>query len=134
MYLNKKNRMLTENQLDEQHAWMDTWMDKLMDGWMIVSFFIVSVPRAPEIDAQDCLVVDNTVTVVWRMPAEDNKIDHYILEYRKTNHEGLPRVKDERAWEVVDNIKTTEYTLTGTHPHTHSQNTHLQVHTHIHTH
>lgn len=45
---------------------------------------------------------------------EDSKIDHYILEYRKTNHEGLARVKDEHQWEIVDNIKSTEYTLTGT--------------------
>uniref|UniRef100_W5KI29 Fibronectin type III and SPRY domain containing 1 like n=1 Tax=Astyanax mexicanus TaxID=7994 RepID=W5KI29_ASTMX len=71
------------------------------------------VPRAPEIEVQDCMVLDNAVTVVWRMPVEDSKIDHYILEYRKTNHEGLPRVKDERCWELVDNIKSTEHTLTG---------------------
>ncbi|XP_062844597.1 FSD1-like protein isoform X3 [Trichomycterus rosablanca] len=71
------------------------------------------VPRAPEIDVQDCMVMDNAVTVVWKMPVEDSKIDHYILEYRKTNHEGLVRVKDEHCWEIVDNIKSTEYTLTG---------------------
>ncbi|TSL28304.1 FSD1-like protein [Bagarius yarrelli] len=71
------------------------------------------VPRAPEIDVQDCLVMDNAVTVVWRMPVEDSKIDHYILEYRKTNHEGVARVKDEHQWETLDNIKSTEYTLTG---------------------
>uniref|UniRef100_A0A8C7CFJ8 Fibronectin type III and SPRY domain containing 1 like n=1 Tax=Oncorhynchus kisutch TaxID=8019 RepID=A0A8C7CFJ8_ONCKI len=61
----------------------------------------------------DCLVLDNTVSVAWKMPVEDSKIDHYILEYRKTDHEGLPRIKDERCWEVVDNIKTTEYSLSG---------------------
>ncbi|XP_060719140.1 FSD1-like protein isoform X1 [Tachysurus vachellii] len=71
------------------------------------------VPNAPEIDVQDCLVMDNTVTVIWRMPVKDSKIDHYILEYRKTNHEGLARVKDEHHWEIVDNIKSTDYTLTG---------------------
>ncbi|KAI2664108.1 FSD1-like protein [Labeo rohita] len=69
------------------------------------------MPRAPEIVLGDCQVIDNEVTVTWRMPVEDSKIDHYILEYRKTNHEGLPRVKDEQCWEVVDNIKSTEYTL-----------------------
>uniref|UniRef100_A0A673Z3W8 FSD1-like protein n=1 Tax=Salmo trutta TaxID=8032 RepID=A0A673Z3W8_SALTR len=74
---------------------------------------IVSVPRAPEIEVGDCLVLDNTVSVAWQMPVEDSKIDHYILEYRKTDHEGLPRIKDERCWEVVDNIKTTEYSLSG---------------------
>lgn len=58
--------------------------------------------------------MDNAVTIIWRMPVEDSKIDHYILEYRKTNHEGLARVKDEHHWEIVDNIKSTEYTLMGT--------------------
>ncbi|XP_045548633.1 FSD1-like protein isoform X4 [Salmo salar] len=71
------------------------------------------VPRAPEIEVGDCLVLDNTVSVAWKMPVEDSKIDHYILEYRKTDHEGLPRIKDQRCWEVVDNIKTTEYSLSG---------------------
>lgn len=71
------------------------------------------VPKAPEIDAADCMVADNCVTVAWRMPEEDNKIDHYVLEYRKTNYDGLPRVKDERCWDMVDNIKGTEYALSG---------------------
>uniref|UniRef100_A0A673LM20 FSD1-like protein n=1 Tax=Sinocyclocheilus rhinocerous TaxID=307959 RepID=A0A673LM20_9TELE len=71
------------------------------------------VPRAPEIVLGDCLVIDNEVTVAWRMPVEDSKIDHYILEYRKTSHEGLPRVKDEQCWEVVDDVKSTEHTLQG---------------------
>ncbi|XP_048114506.1 FSD1-like protein isoform X3 [Alosa alosa] len=88
-------------------------VDFSQERQLLQNLNFLPVPRAPEIEAQDCLVVDNTVTVVWRMPVEDNKIDHYILEYRKTNHEGLPRVKDERCWEVVDNIKTTEHTLTG---------------------
>uniref|UniRef100_A0A671L914 Fibronectin type III and SPRY domain containing 1-like n=2 Tax=Sinocyclocheilus anshuiensis TaxID=1608454 RepID=A0A671L914_9TELE len=71
------------------------------------------VPRAPEIVLGDCLVIDNEVTVAWRMPVEDSKIDHYILEYRKTCHEGLPRVKDEQCWEMVDDVKSTEHTLQG---------------------
>uniref|UniRef100_A0A5F9D6A7 Fibronectin type III and SPRY domain containing 1 like n=1 Tax=Oryctolagus cuniculus TaxID=9986 RepID=A0A5F9D6A7_RABIT len=71
------------------------------------------VPKAPEIDPVECMVADNSVTVAWRMPEEDNKIDHFILEYRKTNFDGLPRVKDERCWELVDHIKGTEYTLSG---------------------
>ncbi|KAK2120106.1 FSD1-like protein [Saguinus oedipus] len=65
------------------------------------------------IDPVECLVADNSVTVAWRMPEEDNKIDHFILEHRKTNFDGLPRVKDERCWEIIDNIKGTEYTLSG---------------------
>lgn len=47
------------------------------------------------------------------MAEEDNKIDHYILEFRKTNFDGLPRIKDERCWETIDYIKGTEYTLSG---------------------
>uniref|UniRef100_A0A3B3R0I2 Fibronectin type III and SPRY domain containing 1 like n=1 Tax=Paramormyrops kingsleyae TaxID=1676925 RepID=A0A3B3R0I2_9TELE len=80
---------------------------------MLEKLSFLPVPRAPEIDVTGCLVTDNTVTVAWRMPVEDSKIDHYILEYRKTNHEGLPRVKDEYCWEVADNVKVTKFTLTG---------------------
>ncbi|XP_076867465.1 FSD1-like protein isoform X3 [Brachyhypopomus gauderio] len=80
---------------------------------LLQGLHFLPVPRAPEMDVQDCVVMDNTVTVVWRMPAEDSKIDHYVLEYRKADHEGLPRVRDEHCWETVDNIKTTDYTLTG---------------------
>ncbi|XP_052373477.1 LOW QUALITY PROTEIN: FSD1-like protein [Oncorhynchus keta] len=75
--------------------------------------YVIPVPWAPEMEVGDCLVLDNTVSVAWKMPVEDSKIDHYILEYRKTDHEGLPRIKDQRCWEVVDNIKTTEYSLSG---------------------
>uniref|UniRef100_A0A3B3QZ94 Fibronectin type III and SPRY domain containing 1 like n=1 Tax=Paramormyrops kingsleyae TaxID=1676925 RepID=A0A3B3QZ94_9TELE len=80
---------------------------------MLEKLSFLPVPRAPEIDVTGCLVTDNTVTVAWRMPVEDSKIDHYILEYRKTNHEGLPRVKDEYCWEVADNVKVTKFTLTA---------------------
>lgn len=75
--------------------------------------YCLTVPRAPEIILTDCLVADNAVTVAWQMAEEDNKIDHYILEFRKTNFDGLPRIKDERCWESIDYIKGTEYTLSG---------------------
>lgn len=87
-------------------------VDFSQERQLLQNLQFLPVPRAPEIDVQDCQVSDNTVTVAWRMPVEDSKIDHYILEYRKTNHEGLPRIKDERCWEVVDNIKSTDYSLT----------------------
>ncbi|XP_031948928.1 fibronectin type III and SPRY domain-containing protein 1 isoform X2 [Corvus kubaryi] len=48
-----------------------------------------------------------------RMPDEDSKIDHYVLEYRRTNFEGPPRAKEDQPWMVVEGIKGTEYTLTG---------------------
>ncbi|XP_023389256.1 FSD1-like protein isoform X4 [Pteropus alecto] len=83
------------------------------DGFSFSPFFETKVPKAPEIDPIECLVADNSVTVAWKMPEEDNKIDHFMLEYRKTNFDGLPRVKDERCWETIDNIKGTEYTLSG---------------------
>uniref|UniRef100_A0A672QCR2 Fibronectin type III and SPRY domain containing 1 like n=1 Tax=Sinocyclocheilus grahami TaxID=75366 RepID=A0A672QCR2_SINGR len=88
-------------------------VDFIQERQLLQGLKFLPVPRAPEIVLEDCLVIDNEVTVTWRIPVEDSKIDHYILEYRKTNHEGLPRVKDEQCWEVVDNIKTSEYTLQG---------------------
>uniref|UniRef100_A0A4W3I604 Fibronectin type III and SPRY domain containing 1 like n=1 Tax=Callorhinchus milii TaxID=7868 RepID=A0A4W3I604_CALMI len=78
---------------------------------MLKSLKFLPVPRAPEIDPAECLVADNCATISWRMPGEDDKIDHYILEYRKTNFEGPPRIKEERNWEAVDSIKKTEYML-----------------------
>lgn len=71
------------------------------------------VPSTPEIDLTESLVADNCVTLRWRMPDEDSKIDHYVLEYRRTNFEGPPRAKEEQPWMVVEGIKGTEYTLAG---------------------
>nr|XP_020857865.1 FSD1-like protein isoform X1 [Phascolarctos cinereus] len=88
-------------------------VDFSQERQMLQTLKFLPVPKAPEIDPVECLVADNCVTVAWRMPEEDNKIDHFILEYRKTNFDGLPRVKDERCWELIDYIKGTEYTLSG---------------------
>uniref|UniRef100_A0A8C9A223 Fibronectin type III and SPRY domain containing 1 like n=1 Tax=Prolemur simus TaxID=1328070 RepID=A0A8C9A223_PROSS len=88
-------------------------VDFSQERQMLQTLKFLPVPKAPEIDPVECLVADNCVTVAWRMPEEDNKIDHFVLEYRKTNFDGLPRVKDERCWEIADNIKGTEYTLSG---------------------
>ncbi|XP_073492312.1 FSD1-like protein isoform X4 [Aquarana catesbeiana] len=88
-------------------------VDFSQERQMIQGLKFLPVPKAPEIDPADCIVADNCVTVSWRMPEEDNKIDHYVLEYRKTNYDGLPRVKDERCWETVDDIKGTEHILSG---------------------
>lgn len=65
------------------------------------------------IDLAESLVADNCVTLVWRMPDEDNKIDHFVLEYRRTNFEGPPRLKEDQPWMVIEGIRQTEYTLTG---------------------
>ena len=72
-----------------------------------------TVPSAPVIDLAESLVADNCVTLVWRMPDEDSKIDHYVLEYRRTNFEGPPRLKEEQPWMVIEGIRQTEHTLTG---------------------
>ncbi|KAM4634164.1 FSD1-like protein [Polymixia lowei] len=89
---------------------------------MLRRLSFLPVPRAPEINPARCLVCNNTVTVAWQQPGDcdgdgddcsDGKIDHYILEYQKTDHGGVSRVRDDRPWEKVDGIQTTEYTLTG---------------------
>ncbi|NXS53446.1 FSD1L protein, partial [Brachypteracias leptosomus] len=88
-------------------------VDFALERCMLQAIKFLPVPKAPEIDLAACLVADNCITVSWRMPEEDSRIDHFILEYRKTNFDGLPRVKDEQRWELIDYIKATEYTLSG---------------------
>ncbi|XP_075266716.1 FSD1-like protein isoform X4 [Opisthocomus hoazin] len=88
-------------------------VDFALERRMLQAVKFLPVPKAPEIDLAACLVADNCVTVSWRMPEEDSRIDHFVLEYRKTNFDGLPRVKDEQHWELIDYIKATEYTLSG---------------------
>ncbi|NWS75015.1 FSD1L protein, partial [Crotophaga sulcirostris] len=88
-------------------------VDFALERRMLQAVKFLPVPKAPEIDLAACLVADNCITVSWRMPEEDSRIDHFVLEYRKTNFDGFPRVKDEQRWEVVDYIKATEYTLSG---------------------
>ncbi|XP_039371163.1 fibronectin type III and SPRY domain-containing protein 1 isoform X3 [Mauremys reevesii] len=88
-------------------------VDFTQERRMLQSLKFLPVPSAPEIDMAESLVADNCVTLVWGMPDEDSKIDHYILEYRKTNFEGPPRVKEDQPWMVIEGIKQTEYTLTG---------------------
>ncbi|KAM4707255.1 fibronectin type III and SPRY domain-containing protein 1 [Discoglossus pictus] len=72
------------------------------------------VPSTPEIITSECLVADNCVSLVWRMPEEEESgIQHYILEHRKTNFPGPPRAKEDQPWMVVEGIQGTEYTLMG---------------------
>ncbi|XP_048844895.1 fibronectin type III and SPRY domain-containing protein 1-like isoform X3 [Brienomyrus brachyistius] len=71
------------------------------------------VPGTPEILVSECRVCDNTVTVMWELPEHDDKIEHYILEYRRTNHEGPPRAREDHPWMVVEDIRQMEHTLTG---------------------
>lgn len=82
-------------------------------GGTLARLLLRAVPSAPEIDLAESLVADNCVTLAWRMPDQDSKIDHYVLEYRRTNFEGPPRAKEDQPWMVIEGIKGTEYTLTG---------------------
>lgn len=75
--------------------------------------FFSLVPATPEIQVSECQVCDNTVTVVWTLPEPDSKIDHYILEHRRTNHEGPPRIREDYPWMVVEGIREMEHTITG---------------------
>ncbi|KAJ8271105.1 hypothetical protein GJAV_G00122820 [Gymnothorax javanicus] len=79
----------------------------------LLALNFLPVPATPEIQLGECQVCDNTITVVWALPETDSKIDHYVLEYRRTNHEGPPRVKEEHPWMVLEGVRQTEYTLTG---------------------
>ncbi|XP_059576013.1 fibronectin type III and SPRY domain-containing protein 1 isoform X5 [Alligator mississippiensis] len=88
-------------------------VDFAQERRMLQALKFLPVPSAPEIDMAESLVADNCVTLVWKMPDEDSKIDHYVLEYRKTNFEGPPRVKEDQPWMVIEGIKQTEYTLSG---------------------
>uniref|UniRef100_A0A8C9FTW2 Fibronectin type III and SPRY domain containing 1 n=1 Tax=Pavo cristatus TaxID=9049 RepID=A0A8C9FTW2_PAVCR len=88
-------------------------VDFAQERRLLQALAFLPVPSTPEIDLTESLVADNCVTLSWRMPDEDSKIDHYVLEYRRTNFEGPPRAKEEQPWMVVEGIKGTEYTLSG---------------------
>ncbi|XP_044803893.1 fibronectin type III and SPRY domain-containing protein 1 isoform X3 [Bubalus bubalis] len=88
-------------------------VDFAQERRMLQALTFLPVPSAPVIDLTESLVADNCVTLVWRMPDEDNKIDHFVLEYRRTNFEGPPRLKEDQPWMVIEGIRQTEYILTG---------------------
>ncbi|XP_040449152.1 fibronectin type III and SPRY domain-containing protein 1 isoform X2 [Falco naumanni] len=88
-------------------------VDFAQERRLLQALAFLPVPSTPEIDLAESLVADNCVTLAWRMPDEDSKIDHYVLEYRRTNFEGPPRAKEDQPWMVVEGIKGTEYTLSG---------------------
>uniref|UniRef100_A0A8B9C6C4 Fibronectin type III and SPRY domain containing 1 n=1 Tax=Anser brachyrhynchus TaxID=132585 RepID=A0A8B9C6C4_9AVES len=88
-------------------------VDFAQERRLLQALAFLPVPSTPEIDLAESLVADNCVTLAWRMPDEDSKIDHYVLEYRRTNFEGPPRAKEDQPWMVVEGIKGTEYTLSA---------------------
>ncbi|KAJ3599307.1 hypothetical protein NHX12_033270 [Muraenolepis orangiensis] len=80
---------------------------------MLQGISFLPVPATPELATSECQVCDNTVSVAWTLQEPDSKIDHYILEHRRTNHEGPPRIREEYPWMVVEGIREMEHTLTG---------------------
>ncbi|XP_007655333.1 fibronectin type III and SPRY domain-containing protein 1 isoform X1 [Ornithorhynchus anatinus] len=88
-------------------------VDFAQERRLLQALKFLPVPSAPEIDLAESLVADNCVTLMWKMPDEDSKIDHYVLEYRRTNFEGPPRLKEEQPWMLIEGIRQTEYTLSG---------------------
>ncbi|XP_014071920.1 fibronectin type III and SPRY domain-containing protein 1 isoform X3 [Salmo salar] len=88
-------------------------VDFTQEREMLQAIKFLPVPATPEILVSECQVCDNTVMVQWALPEPDSKIDHYDLEYRRTNHEGPPRTREDYPWMVVEGIRETEYTLTG---------------------
>ncbi|KAM9242014.1 fibronectin type III and SPRY domain-containing protein 1 isoform 4-T4 [Dugong dugon] len=88
-------------------------VDFAQERRMLQAIKFLPVPSTPVIDLAESLVADNCVTLVWRMPDEDSKIDHYVLEYRRTNFEGPPRLKEDQPWMVIEGIRQTEYILTA---------------------
>ncbi|XP_077464138.1 fibronectin type III and SPRY domain-containing protein 1 [Stigmatopora argus] len=91
------------------HLMVDFSQEKVL----LLGLKFLPVPATPEIQLSECQVCDNTVTVAWTLAEADSKIDHYILEHRRTNHEGLPRIREDYPWMVVEGIREMEYTLTG---------------------
>uniref|UniRef100_A0A671TS14 Fibronectin type III and SPRY domain containing 1 n=1 Tax=Sparus aurata TaxID=8175 RepID=A0A671TS14_SPAAU len=88
-------------------------VDFSQERGMLQSLKFLPVPATPEIQVSECQVCDNTVTIAWTLPEPDSKIDHYILEHRRTNHEGPPRIREDYPWMVLEGIKEMEHTLTG---------------------
>ncbi|XP_067086265.1 fibronectin type III and SPRY domain-containing protein 1 [Osmerus mordax] len=88
-------------------------VDFTQEREMLQAIKFLPVPATPEIQVSECQVCDNTVTVLWTLPEPDTKIDHYVLEHRRTNHEGPPRVREDYPWMVVEGIREMEHILTG---------------------
>uniref|UniRef100_A0A8C5M6A6 Fibronectin type III and SPRY domain-containing protein 1 n=1 Tax=Leptobrachium leishanense TaxID=445787 RepID=A0A8C5M6A6_9ANUR len=88
-------------------------VDFTQEQRLLQNLRFLPVPSTPEIITSECLVADNCLHLVWKMPeGEECGIHHYLLEHRKTNFPGPARPKEEQPWMVVEGIQTTEYTLT----------------------
>nr|XP_020478124.1 FSD1-like protein isoform X1 [Monopterus albus]XP_020478125.1 FSD1-like protein isoform X1 [Monopterus albus] len=77
------------------------------------------VPQAPVIDVSSCVICDNNITVVW-LPARESDsdgvsrpIEHYELEYQKTNHSDPLSAAGEACWEKICDLIETQVTISG---------------------
>lgn len=85
---------------------------------------LVAVPGTPEINVSGCVVRDNTVTVAWRPACDANAasaadaatngpVEHYEVEYRKTNHNNSLAAAGGACWEKIHDIRDTQVTVSG---------------------
>lgn len=82
---------------------------------------LVAVPGAPEIITSGCVVRDNIITVSWRPACDANAADvttnrpveHYEVEYRKTNHNNPLPAAGGACWEKIHDIRDTHVTVSG---------------------
>lgn len=82
---------------------------------------LVAVPGTPEINIPGCVVRDNTVTISWRPACDANAADvtasgpveHYEVEYRKTNHSNSLAAAGGACWEKIHDIRDTHVTVSG---------------------
>lgn len=85
-------------------------------------YYLVLVPRAPDVDVNSCVVRDNTIMVTWRPAYEADSvgdvstsgpIEHYELEYRKTNCDSSLRAAGGECWEKIYDIREAHVTVSG---------------------
>ncbi|XP_062046086.1 LOW QUALITY PROTEIN: fibronectin type III and SPRY domain-containing protein 1-like [Lepus europaeus] len=88
-------------------------VDFAQERQILQALKFLPVPSASVIDLAESLVADNWVTLVWHVQDEDSKIDHYVLEYRRTNFEGLPRPKEDQPWMMIEGMGQTQHILIG---------------------
>ncbi|XP_008324388.1 FSD1-like protein isoform X3 [Cynoglossus semilaevis] len=94
-------------------------VDFTAEGEGLRRLHFLPVPKPPEIDVSRCVLRDNNITVVWRMPAEGSgesisgPVKCYELQYRKTNQKNSVKMVEKACWEKVCDITETQFTLSG---------------------
>lgn len=112
--------MTSQRQLSS-HLLLLLVLASMMRNPAVILDFVL-VPRAPEINISSCVVFDNTITVSWQPACDANNIDdistngpveHYELEYRKTNHNNSVTAAGGACWEKIHDIRDTQVTVSG---------------------